>query len=181
MHDSRYDVFFSGQMIQGSDPDQVRENIGRIFKADEKQLAHLFSGKRVCVKLSVDQDTAIRYRVAFREAGALVDILEAKKEHASAPATSAENPADEMTLLPARTGSLANCITQIESQLLPDITHLSLAAAGTTIDQSAPPPSVAFESESLTLNPPNTGSLEDCQIKKQPAPLPDISRIELEE
>lgn len=45
-----YEVAFSGEVAEGADPEKVKANVAQMFKADEKKLAHLFSGKRVVIK-----------------------------------------------------------------------------------------------------------------------------------
>jgi hypothetical protein len=185
MLDQRYDIFFSGSILDGQDPATVREKIGKMFRADAAQLERLFSGQPVKVKAGVDQDMAIKYRVAFREAGALIDIVPVDggagaqptgNDKPSAPATHAD---DDMTLLPPRTGSLIDCAKTVEAAEIPDISQIALDSPGTDLDDSEPPPPADIDTSSLQLNPANSGSLEDCYKPPQPKPIPDISRLKI--
>ena len=49
-----YEVIFSGQMVAGADPLQVRQAVQRLFNASEQMLDQLFSGRKVVVKRGVD-------------------------------------------------------------------------------------------------------------------------------
>ncbi|MEW8029700.1 MAG: hypothetical protein AB2792_03120 [Candidatus Thiodiazotropha sp.] len=72
-----YDVYFSGAIIKDSDPAEVKRKIGAVFKLQGDKLDRLFSGKPIPIKKGVDMDRAIKFRVTFRDAGGLVDIVPA--------------------------------------------------------------------------------------------------------
>lgn len=74
MSDDLFEIAFSGQIIEGADPAQVKRQIGQIFKADATRLEQLFSGRRVVIKRQADEATANKYRAAFHRAGAICDI-----------------------------------------------------------------------------------------------------------
>jgi len=180
-----YDIFFSGKTVDGADLAEVKQNLDRIFNTGSEQLEHLFSGNSVKVKGSVDQETAIKYRVAFRNAGALVDIQSADPvadPAKTAPSAAPQNQRKEiMTLLPPRAGSLIDCAPAIRPAPLPDISKLSLASPGALLDETPPPQARSIDTSNLELAPANTGTLEDCQIIKEPAVLPDISQLSIAE
>ncbi len=195
MPDPRFDIFFRGQIMEGRDPSSVKDEIAKLFKADADKVARLFSGKPICIKSAVDQETAARYRDAIRNAGALVEIRPAAqtlKEGAPEPAAvaasdqapPAEPPATEegdMVLLPPNTGSLIDCAQEVAPQPIPDISSVALAPEGATIDESEEAPPAEIDTSDLTLNPAQSGSLEDCARPVEPTPIPDISQMELEE
>jgi len=181
-----YDIFFSGKTVEGTDPAEVKENLGKIFNMGNEQLEYLFAGNSVKVKGGVDQETAIRYRVAFRDAGALVEIQSADPVTDSAHTTPSVTPENQtlgkMALLPPRTGSLIDCAPKIQPAPLPDISELSLASPGTLLDESPSPEArPMIDTGNLELAPANTGTLEDCQTRKEPAILPDISQLSIAE
>lgn len=184
MSEPLYDIFFSGQIIQGREPAEVRENIARIFKASPKQLEFLFSGSHAMVKQNIDQEAAVKYRVAFRDAGALVDVVPAGKQPAAKEpqeeTRSSAQPADQITLLPANTGSLIDCAKTVEPAPLPEISGLSMAPPGSNIDETETVPPADIDTSGLSLNPPKTGSLEECHVEPLPAEIPDISQLKLE-
>jgi hypothetical protein len=179
----RYDIYFSGKIIDDADLTTVKQKIAKLFNADGEQLDYLFSGASVKIKNNVDQDTAIKYRVAFRDAGALVEIRSADPIAAAAKSSSGttSHPDVAMTLLPPNTGSLIDCAPTIKSAEIPNTDYLTLASSGTVLDESSSPPPLVIDTSELTLAPANSGTLEEYQIKKQPAPLPDISQLRIVE
>jgi len=70
----KFDIYFSGVVLTGSDPVLVRQKVGQMCKANDALLDKLFSGKAVRLKSGVDQETAIKYRLSFRKMGASIDI-----------------------------------------------------------------------------------------------------------
>jgi len=180
-----YDIFFSGKTVEGADLAAVKQNLARIFNTGSEQLEYLFSGNSVKVKAGVDQETAIKYRVAFRNAGALVEIQSADpvaEPAKTTPSSAPQNQSQEMmTLLPPRTGSLIDCAPVIRPAPLPDISDLSLANPGTLLDETPPPQARPIDTSNLELAPANSGTLEDYQIIKEPAVLPDISQLSIAE
>lgn len=178
-----YDIFFSGRILEGASRDEVKARIGKLFNTSGDQLEQLFSGEPMKIKNAVDQETAIKYRVAFRNAGALVEIRSTDAGTGKPQdAQPAEATADEgMVLLPPNTGSLIDCATPVEPATIPDISDLSLASPGTVLDETPAPPAADIDTSELHLTPANTGTLEDCQVAKKPAPLPDISQLKLVE
>lgn len=104
--DTRYNVYFAGQVLEGQDPATVRDRLGQLFKADAATLDKLFSGKTQLVKRNCDKATALKYRQAMEQAGAAPLIRAA--EPVAAPASSSEE-APPAKLTPAqRIAMLAN-------------------------------------------------------------------------
>lgn len=85
----RFDIYFFGEALPTADPKAVREGVGRLFKLQGAAIDRLFSGKPLRVKKDVDVDAASRYRAAFREIGALIQIVPA----GTSPAASRPVPA----------------------------------------------------------------------------------------
>jgi hypothetical protein len=182
-----FDIFFSGQIMEGQDPAEVRERIRRLFNAQDDQLQRLFSGEPVRIKGGADEDEASKYRVAFRDAGALVEIKLAEAAasdsiSAAAPAVAVAGEKEDggLTLLPPNTGSLIDCAREIEPQEIPDISSLNLAPEGTLIDESEETPPAEIDTGDLTVSPAQSGSLEDCRQPVEPYPIPDISNLQME-
>ncbi|MFC1683970.1 hypothetical protein ACFL0R_00655 [Pseudomonadota bacterium] len=186
-----YDIFFSGTIMEGHNEAEVKTKVGRIFKAEGARLERLFSGQPIRVKAGVDLDTAVKYRVTFRDAGALVDIKPSdapadtgtqttQSSSSQPPPQPAEShtSTDEISLLPPRTGSLEDCAEKVAPAPLPDISGLSMDRPGITLDETEPPPPVEINTEGLS---DVIGSLEDCQQPVEPAELPDISGITMEQ
>lgn len=186
-----YDVYFSGAIMEDQDAAQVKERVGQIFKAKGEQLERLFSGKPIRIKAGVDLDTAVKYRVTFRDAGALVDIkpsdssaeppkkapaqaAPAKEPQPQAPQTAVSPDEEAPTLLPPNTGSLIDCAKEVTPAPIPDISGLDMDQPGTVLDEHEPPPPAEFNTEGLSAS---TGSLEDCRQEVEPAEIPDISGL----
>ncbi len=173
-----YDIIFSGQLLEGCDLEIARQQIAKIFRANEAQLDKLFSGNPVVIKSGADDETATKYRLAFRKAGAIVEI------RLSAPPADIHTPSPQategLTLMPANTGSLIDCAKPVTPQPIPDITYMSLADPGTIIDESAKPEPVEIDTSAISMTAPNTGSLEDCKKEVKPYPIPDISHLDID-
>ncbi|MDH5484365.1 MAG: hypothetical protein OEY43_03935 [Gammaproteobacteria bacterium] len=74
MGEDTFEVAFSGEMLDGTDPEQVKANVARIFKADAAKLEHLFSGKRVVIKKNISEEMATKYQLALKNAGAICEV-----------------------------------------------------------------------------------------------------------
>jgi hypothetical protein len=181
-----YDIIFSGKLIEGASLEKTKKQISIIFKTDSTQLNKLFSGKAVTIKSDVDDETASKYRAAFRKAGALVEIKPSASSSDSSNITSprqklTEETLDELTLLPPNTGSLIDCAKTVTPQPIPDTSNISLASPGTVLDETSPPEPPVIDTSTLTVNPPNSGTLEDCKKQVEPYPIPDISHLDIDD
>ena len=183
-----YDIYFSAKVVEGFDPAKVRQAVARVFRADAAQLDLLFSGTPVRIKQSVDAETAGQYRATLRKAGILIDI---KPCTVAAPVAKDPNLDDapplsgmEVTeddplfeLLPANTGSLADCAPPTPAPPIVDIDGWTLDALGTLLAENQSVPDADIDISELSASPPNSGSLEDCVEEKAPYKIPDISHI----
>ena len=97
MSEELFEVAFSGVILEGQNPDEVKARVGQIFKANDAKLAQLFSGDRVLIKRSADEATAAKYKAVLKGAGADCEIksLNPAPEPAAeaAPAAVAETAA----------------------------------------------------------------------------------------
>lgn len=187
-----FDVYFSGELLEGYEPDQVKEAVGEMFGLSGPRLEALFSGVPVRVKKNLGVEKAGRFRKAFLELGALVQIVPAGEEPgASQPPTSTPETASPPPS-PAATGSSLQLAPQepLKEEPAdrpapkPDLSRLSLAPLGergegekTSREETPPLPDTSH----LQALPPETGTLEDCAPRRKPAPLPDTSGLSLEE
>jgi hypothetical protein len=239
-----YDVYFSGATIKDSDPADVKRKIGAVFKLQGEKLDRLFSGKPIPIKKGVDMNRAIKFRVTFRDAGALVDIVPAgdrppapkparpspppeqtrvatadsrpvtsELTFADGPMEPAADADDEITpiavpaydLSSAQGFDLSDCAPSVEPAEIPDISALDMEKPGSTLDESAEPEPLTIDTSALELDKPgvtlieetppappeidtaelsmapaNQGSLEDCQIPLEPAPVPNIDHLKID-
>jgi hypothetical protein len=70
--DDRFQLVFSGECIDGFDPQAVRQAVVAALKFDEKRALRLFSGKPVVLRRQVDAATAQRYIARFATMGAVL-------------------------------------------------------------------------------------------------------------
>jgi len=188
MSTEKFDIFFSGQIMEDQDEAEVRTKVGRIFKANEKQLDRLFSGQAVKIKSGVDLDSAVKYRVAFRNAGALIDIrptttastATAAQPQAtdSSPPTESSQPAkDGIELLPPKTGSLIDCAPEVIPAAIPNIDSMDFGNNAEPLDATEPPPPANIDTQGLTLNPASTETMLD---ETEPPPPANIDTDSLD-
>jgi len=170
-----FDIYFSGKLMPNCDEQEARDGVARLFKANEKTLAQLFSGQSVKIKKSVDMDTAIKYRVKFREIGAIIDI---RPVGAAAPQTPPQSapakPAVQTQPQPATPPPVSEAPAP---QQAPSAITSDLAPVGSQIDETPEPEPARIDTDSLSAAPANSGSLEDYAEPVIPAELPDISDL----
>ena len=194
-----FDLYFAGKLMSNTDLQQAKAAVGRIFKLDEQALGKLFSGNKVRLKQAVDVDTANRYRRAFGEAGALIEVVPHAAKTPAQPLADArvasERPTEtrptlettgpsrgaDMTLQPPRTGSLEDCAREDTGFRMPDIDRMQLDGPADNLDLTPDPPPYRVDISNLSLADANTGSLEDCARPKAPRPIPDISWLSMSE
>ncbi len=175
----QFDLVFTGELIEGCDPAQVRRDLGRLFKTDATAISRLFTGKPVIIKKAIDQQTAIRYRAALQQAGALCQIRPVDEVTGSTTATGIARPADARDLENAAILPPGSMLTETRTVVQPpqfDLSGMSVAPPGATLVEQiqqtfAPPPGpgafdVAPAGEDLVVPAPIT-----------PVPIPDISAL----
>jgi len=190
-----FDVYFSGELLEGYELDKVKKAVGETFGISGPRLEALFSGVPVRVKKNLGVDKAGRFRKAFLELGALVQIVPAGEEPETrsstvTPAPSTRTPAAPPS--PAAAGSRLQLAPQEplkeesvdRSTPMPDLNRLSLAPLEENQEREAAsrkelPP--LPDTSHLQALPPETGTLEDCAPERKPAPIPDTSGLSLEE
>jgi hypothetical protein len=87
MAEQQYDLFYSGQLLDGHFLDFVKADLQKLIKADEAYVDRLFSGTEQPVKKKVDKPTAIKFQQAFKKVGAKL-IVRAHNPNYVAPAAS---------------------------------------------------------------------------------------------
>jgi hypothetical protein len=84
--EKRYNVYFSGQLVNGHEYASVRGKLAKVFNANEQTLDKLFSGTAQLIKRECDETTALQYKAAMEGAGAL-PILKVVEAVAATPKT----------------------------------------------------------------------------------------------
>jgi glutaredoxin len=71
-----YRVVFEGEILEGSQVQEVKRALAKLYNRREDQIERFFSGKRLAVKKDVDYETAMKYVKAFERAGAVCRVEE---------------------------------------------------------------------------------------------------------
>lgn len=172
-----FDIYFLGEMLPDAAPDAVKAGVAGLFKVELGKVDKLFSGKPLRVKQGVDSDTASRYRAAFREVGALIQIVPTGSQPPQVKgATHGTASSVAATTAPASETPSKSTVTAHPAMAKPS---MSLAAPGAIMDESRPPPPADIDTSGLEVLPANTGSLEDCKIDKPHRLIPDISHLRI--
>ena len=76
MEEQLYRVIFEGEILEGSQVQEVKRALAKLYNKREDQVEHYFSGKRLTVKKNADHETAMKYVKAFERAGAVCKVEE---------------------------------------------------------------------------------------------------------
>ncbi|TWI53052.1 hypothetical protein IQ22_02891 [Pseudomonas duriflava] len=178
-----YEIAFSAELIEGAEERQVRANLTRLFQADERRIAQLFSGRRVIIKNRLDAAAAEKYRAALAQAGARVEVVPMPDveeiELASPPVEPSKTPAPVSEAAPTATRvSVAPRDEVMAAFANVDAPDFGLAPVGADLQdpaaEVAPP---ALDLSRYTLAP--AGSDIGEATPEAPAPVPDTSHLKL--
>ena len=131
----RYRLVFRGEVLEGQHKAVVKQRLGVTLKLDGPRLDAIFTGKAVTIRKDADTDTAARFQIAFKRAGARLRVLPVDVE--AAPVVESESPPPSeggYRLAPAGALMAEPRPAPPPPVVLTD--HLSLAAPGTAL--SAP-------------------------------------------
>jgi len=182
---NRFDIYFSGEVLEGRDSEEVKAAIGKLSRLDGARLDALFSGQTRRIKKDLNVEQAGHFREVFRKAGAAVQIVPAG-EKPPAPSTgesTSTQPETSSGLKLAPIGAELNAAPGApETDTVAGSTqpepNLELAPIG-PVPGETPPPPADIDTGDLQAAPAASGSLEEFVVQKEPAPLPDISGLEL--
>ena len=188
---TRYEIAFSGQLVEGAPLASVQANLARLFQADAQRIAQLFSGRRVVIKNNLDEAGAEKYRLTLERAGAVVEVLAMLVEEvelASPPPASA--PVAAVPAVPA-VAAVASAASPGRLHVAPrdeymaafadvDAPDFGIAPVGVDLQDAKPEaPAPAVDLSQFSLAP--AGS-DMGQAKAAPAvPPPDTSYLSLQE
>jgi hypothetical protein len=156
-----FDVYFSGALLKDSDPEKVKRKIGAMFKLEGDRLERLFSGKPVPIKRAIDMDRAIKYRVAFRDAGGLVDIVPTGQAAPTAKPPPPVRPQETTTHAPEATATQTLTLTE------------------GPLEAPEEPPQKEIIAPDYPLSSTEGFDLSDCTTEVPPQAIPDISSLDL--
>ncbi len=153
MDDKQFQVIINGQLAEGADLDQTRQNIARLFKATIEAVAPMFSGKRISVKKNLDQATAKKYQQLIIKAGLKAGV---------APMSNAA-AATETAAVKSQSAGLADA---------------TIAAVGCTMDDRPPPPEANIDTSAYGIDEVGI-TLDETPPPDQPDI--DISAFDIDE
>lgn len=133
MSEPRYDVFFRGDIVPGQRLHEVRERLRQLFKLDDARLNALFSGRPMAIRRDLGASDAERYRVALREAGALVELRPLDVPDAPSVVDNPANPGGEWSLAPVGADVLQPEERIPVAPVSVDISGLEVAPPGTDV------------------------------------------------
>lgn len=168
-----YDVLFSGELVAGTVPAEVKRRLAALFKSDASAIERLFSGQTVVIKKGVDESTAARYREALRQAGAVCEV----RAVASAPSSARDVPSSPPAVSGQGGGRSHESARETSPAPAESLAAAAILPAGTLLPQ---PP--AIEPPQYDLHGLSLSEAGVDLTTPQPAParaLPDISGISL--
>lgn len=80
--EERYHVIFSGNIAAGSDPEQVKRHLAKLFKTNRAQIDKLFTGKPARIRENVPHQSALHCQKVLERGGAICSI-QAVEQHPS--------------------------------------------------------------------------------------------------
>lgn len=158
-----FEIVFRGDIVPGNTMVEVRDNLRELFKADDAQLAKLFSGRPVVIRRNLDEQSAQRYRQAMERAGAVVQVR--RGDAAKASPQQGKQPAEDdisdepWTLFPVGADLLRpeERIKQPEVNL--NVADISVAPAGSDVlaaNERRQQPAVEVDTSHIDLEPSST-------------------------
>lgn len=188
---ARYEIAFSAQLVPGARLELVKNNLSKLFQADEKRLTLLFSGRRIVIKSNLDAAGAEKYRSTLERAGAVVDVVDMDKEVEEIELTSVPAAVTPPAVVPAAARPSASNSVAGRLHITPrdeymaafadvDAPDFGIAPLGDDLqDDKTDVPVPTLDLSQFSLAPAGSDMGE---LKKAPAgPLPDISHLKLQE
>lgn len=174
---ARFDLVFSGELIDGCDPVRVRRDLERLFRTDASSVERLFTGRPVVIKKDLDEQTAARYRAALQQVGALCRIR---------PAAAGVDTTDTVARPPA-VGSLAGTEILPPGSILTETQRIDPPEFDLSAFNIAPPGVMLVEPVVSAAVPPRPGAFDVAPVGADladprplaPARIPDISALSM--
>ncbi|WP_456416651.1 hypothetical protein [Thiolapillus sp.] len=180
----KFDIYFSGEILEGRDEQQVRETVGKLFKLSGDKLDSLFSGTPRRIKKDLNVEQSGRFRETFRKAGAIVQIVAAgtqppeKTSHAATRPGAASPSGLKLAPVGSNLDPLPREAERGMQKPLPQTTTLEIAPIG-PVPAGPDPRPADIDTGTLAAAPAESGSLEEFTPAVEPVPLPDISNLNL--
>ncbi|WP_040262198.1 hypothetical protein [Pseudomonas massiliensis] len=172
-----YEIAFRGECLPGHDPDTVKADVGRLFRADAERTELLFSGRRLVLKAHLELAAAERFRQAMAKVGAWAQV-----EAMPATAPTAEVEAIELAAPPAVAPTARAKVVPRDNYMAAfaevDAPAYEIAEPGALMQpDAAPAPAPRVDLSGLSLAPVG------AELGSRPAtaapPPPDTSHLKL--
>jgi hypothetical protein len=130
----RYRLVFRGEVLDGQHKAVVKQRLGAALKVEGERLDAMFTGKAVTIRKDTDTDTAARFQIAFKRAGARLRVLPLEPEPEVEPVPAAtQRVVDDGAFKLAPPGARMSQPAPPAPQPSVDLAHLTLAAPGTVL------------------------------------------------
>ena len=187
----RYDICFSGQVLEGHDAKTVRASLAKLFKADQATLDKLFSGNTQIIKRGCDRATALQYKKAMENAGAQAVFRKSAQpdkkipgqEATGIPAEPASNTASAdtqksgITLAPPQSDVLRDSERQVIVEREVDTSMLQLNEAGSLLTSKPPTPAPIVNIDHISVA--EVGAEIPNLLSPEATPAPSSDEIQL--
>ncbi|MCX2976665.1 hypothetical protein [Candidatus Marimicrobium litorale] len=187
----RYDICFSGQVLEGHDAETVRARLAKLFKADRATLDKLFSGRTQIIKRGCDKATALQYKKAMENAGAQPIFRASAKPNDKTPsqealgsaatpssiATSADTQNSGITLAPPQSDVLRDSERQVVVERKVDTSMLQLNEAGSLLTSTPPAPITLVNTDHISVA--EAGAEIPNLLSPEAPPIPSTDDIQL--
>lgn len=153
MADKKFQVIINGQLVDGAELIQTRQNIARLFKTTIEAVEPMFSGKRVSVKKNLDQVTAKKYQQIIIKAGLKAGVIPMART-ASAEKTIAAPRPQTTTLDDATIAAVGSTIDDRRAtpKATIDTSAYRMDDVGITLDETAPPPAANIDTSAYAMD-----------------------------
>jgi hypothetical protein len=165
----RYRLVFRGEILEGQTKAAVKERLGVTLKVDGARLDSMFTGRAVVIRNDADTDTAARFQIAFKRAGARLRVLPVaidSERPVDAAAPSDDSDARASTKSAAADATRAFRLAPVGALMLeprsvpappsPDTSHLTLASPGERLGPELVVDAVAPDVSHLSVAAPGT-------------------------
>jgi len=174
----RYRLVFRGEVLEGQQKADVKERLGATLKVEGARLDAMFTGKAVVIRKDADTDTAARFQIAFKRAGARLRVLPVAieaEEPVEAPVVEAARPPMEPAAADDpggfRLAPVGALMIEPRPEPVPptvDLSHLTLASAGERLSAPVAVEAVAPDVSHLSVAAPGT-TLAEPSAESAPA------------
>ncbi len=132
MSDERYDLVFKGQLAKSFELTTAVKNLAQLFKIDPLKVKAMFDGRTTVLKRNLDMETATKYRVAIKKAGALVELEAVKEAAEPKPRAQKESQSEGKAVFGAREPSSDLSPAVAEQAVKVDTSNTQIEKTGLT-------------------------------------------------